>query len=170
MTDGQGVVRAVGTNDVETIGCGLVLRSIGYRGVSMPDVPFDDESGVIPNDAGRVVGASQTYVAGWIRRGPTGYIGTNRTCARETVSALLNDFKAGLLPSPRASRHQLLDTISACQPRAIELRGWRAIDAIERQRGLEQGRVRQKFTRTSDMVEVAGRIPAPRRRFARLSR
>ena len=83
-----------------------MLRSIGYRGVAMPGVPFDDEARVIPNVEGRVTGAPRTYAVGWIKRGPTGFIGTNKSCSQETVGHLIDDFNAGLLGS-RGSRASL---------------------------------------------------------------
>lgn len=168
--DDDGVVRAVPSGDSEQIETGLVLRSIGYRGVPVIDLPFDPVVGVIPNSYGRVIGAEATYVAGWIKRGPTGYIGTNKTCAYETVSALLADFNAGLLATPTGTQSDFAALTSDDLPDVIDLAGWRAIDAIERRRGLEQGRVRQKFTDTAEMVDVAARKPASRGLFARLSR
>jgi ferredoxin--NADP+ reductase len=81
----------------ETIEAGLVLSSIGYRGVPLPGLPFDAAAGTIPNEAGRVLGVPRTYVAGWIKRGPSGFIGTNRTCAQETIRSLVEDWDAGRL-------------------------------------------------------------------------
>jgi ferredoxin--NADP+ reductase len=79
----------------ETVPAGLVLSSIGYRGVPISDLPFDPDTATVPNDQGRV--QPGTYVAGWIKRGPTGFIGTNRSCAQETVKRLVDDSNAGLL-------------------------------------------------------------------------
>ena len=99
----------VPTADRETIEAGLLLTSIGYRGLAVPGLPFDARSGTVPNAGGRVIdpraGAPRTgvYVTGWIRRGPTGFIGTNKACARETVEALVEDFNAGRLDSPRTA-------------------------------------------------------------------
>ena len=109
--DGRGSVRAVATEEREVIPCGIVFRSVGYRGVELPGVPFDERSGTIPNDAGRVLDAGGspapgTYVAGWIKRGPTGVIGTNKKDATETVELLLEDARAGRLPT-RTSRSPL---------------------------------------------------------------
>jgi ferredoxin--NADP+ reductase len=72
-----------------------VLTSIGYRGEPVPDLPFEPAAGIVPNDRGRVRGEDRTYVAGWIKRGPSGYIGTNRSCAQESVRSLVDDFNAG---------------------------------------------------------------------------
>ncbi len=98
----DGGVGACGTDEVRTIPAGLVLTSVGYHGVKVPDLPFEPASGTVPNVGGRVVDEAGTpvpgsYVTGWIKRGPTGFIGTNKSCAQETVRALVDDFNAGLL-------------------------------------------------------------------------
>ena len=107
--DGRGSVRAVATDEREVIPSGVVFRSVGYRGVALPDVPFDERTGTIPNEGGRVLdgdGAAIAgiYCAGWIKRGPTGVIGTNKKDATETVELLLEDARSGRLPGTRASR------------------------------------------------------------------
>src|SRR5205085_6773877 len=96
MSD-DGQIKAVPTQDVEVIPCGLVLRSVGYRGVALPGLPFDERRGTIPNDCGRVGEAERTYCAGWIKRGPSGVIGTNKKDATETIEALLEDARSGRL-------------------------------------------------------------------------
>lgn len=96
--DADGRLRARPTGRHSTLRTGLVLRSIGYFGTPIPGLPFDETRGVIPHQDGRVLGAVGTYVVGWIKRGPSGIIGTNKKCARETVAALLADAKAGNLP------------------------------------------------------------------------
>ena len=104
--DGDGLVRSTATGEIDTLDAGLVLTSIGYRGVALPGVPFDERAGVIPNTGGRVLteaGGSTalgTYVTGWIKRGPSGFIGTNKSCAQETVGNLVDDFNAGRLSDP----------------------------------------------------------------------
>ncbi|MFI9505171.1 FAD-dependent oxidoreductase [Nocardia sp. NPDC052566] len=108
-TDAQGRITAVPTGDTDRLDAGLVLTSVGYRGVALPGLPFDDTRGVIPNLDGRVleqVGGAVfpgTYVTGWIKRGPTGFIGTNKSCAQQTVQQLADDFNAGRLPEPAGS-------------------------------------------------------------------
>ncbi|UCZ59130.1 FAD-dependent oxidoreductase [Mycolicibacterium phocaicum] len=92
----DGTAKVKPTGDLHTVTAGLVLTSIGYRGRRVADLPFDDAHGVIPNDKGRVDGVAATYVTGWIKRGPTGFIGTNKSCAQETVRALVADYNAGL--------------------------------------------------------------------------
>ena len=104
--DGQ--IRAVPTGEVEVIPCGVVFRSVGYRGVALPGLPFHESRGVIPNVGGRVVDDAGdvvrgVYCAGWIKRGPSGVIGTNRKDATETVELLLEDARAGLLDRDRAA-------------------------------------------------------------------
>lgn len=165
-----GVVRPVPTDDVDTIETGLVLRSIGYRGAPVPGVPFDEVAAVIPNVEGRVEGSPATYAVGWIKRGPSGYIGTNKTCAQETVEHLIADFNAGLLLDPPGSRRALAALIESRTPSAIDVRGWRAIDRAERQSGARQGRVRAKLTHLDDLLAAAAPEPLPRRRLRDLAR
>ncbi|WP_019630533.1 FAD-dependent oxidoreductase [Actinomadura atramentaria] len=106
----EGTVRAVPTGERESVDAGLVLTSIGYRGRPVPGLPFDDATGTVPNRLGRVVDPASgdpvpgVYVAGWIKRGPTGFIGTNKTCARETVRALIEDYNNDRLPAPHLTR------------------------------------------------------------------
>lgn len=93
--------------DPERIDTGLVVASIGYRGMPVAGLPFDEATGTVPNDGGRVVDPTtttavpRTYVVGWIKRGPSGFIGTNKGCSQDTVLALIEDYNAGCLPSPR---------------------------------------------------------------------
>ncbi|MFI8823801.1 FAD-dependent oxidoreductase [Streptomyces sp. NPDC053431] len=96
--DADGRVTAVPTAEREVLETGLVLRAVGYRGRPVPGLPFDEATGTVPHERGRV--APGVYVAGWIKRGPTGFIGTNKTCAQESVTTLLDDFEAGLLTPP----------------------------------------------------------------------
>lgn len=109
VTGADGRVSAVATGDLDLLETGLVLTSVGYRGVPTPGLPFDEQRGVIPNQAGRVLEGPEgavfpgTYVTGWIKRGPTGFIGTNKSCAQETVQQLADDFNAGRLPGPAGS-------------------------------------------------------------------
>ena len=149
---GRLVARATDTR--ETIPCGLVLRSVGYRGVELPGVPFDAEAGVMPNDDGRVRNAERTYCAGWIKRGPSGVIGTNKKDATETVEALLDDARAGRLVAPSSDDlAELLDERGAF---FIEYDGWQAIDAVERAAGEPLGRPRVKVTGWDELLQ-AGR-------------
>src|SRR3954468_11917683 len=100
VEDETGAVRARATDVTEELDCGLVFRSIGYRGTRIDGVPFDERSRTIPNERGRIEGRSGEYAVGWIKRGPTGIIGTNKRDAQETVDALLEDLDADRLPTP----------------------------------------------------------------------
>jgi ferredoxin--NADP+ reductase len=152
--DGRIVARPTG--ETETIPCGLVLRSVGYKGVALPGVPFDERSGTIPNEGGRVAGAERTYAAGWIKRGPSGVIGTNKKDATETVALLLEDARAGALtrPDPSGSLDQLLDEKGAAY---VEYEGWQAIDAAERAAGEPLSRPRVKLTAWEALLQTGRR-------------
>ncbi|MCM6773676.1 FAD-dependent oxidoreductase [Nocardia sp. CDC159] len=125
VTGTDGTVRAVPTDEIETLDAGLVLASVGYRGVALPDLPFDDKRGVIPNVDGRVVRSAEgavvpgTYVTGWIKRGPTGFIGTNKSCAQETVRQLVDDFNAGRLAEPARDAADFDRLITERRPVAV---------------------------------------------------
>ncbi|KKW62063.1 ferredoxin, partial [Mycolicibacterium elephantis] len=150
-------------DEVRRLDAGLVLTSIGYRGRPVRDLPFDDAGGVVPNDGGRVIDPSTgapvrgSYVAGWIKRGPTGFIGTNKSCAAETVHNLVADYNGGLLPDPgrdRAKPAALDRLVRSRQPDVVDAVGWKAIDAAEVARGGGQ-RPRRKFTHAADMLAAA---------------
>ena len=151
--DGRIVARPTG--ETETIPCGLVLRSVGYKGVALPGVPFDERSGTIPNDRGRVEGAERTYAAGWIKRGPSGVIGTNKKDATETVELLLEDARAGRLSAPGGSLEELLEAKGV---HYVEYTGWQAIDAAERGAGEPLGRPRVKLTAWETLLETGRKI------------
>jgi ferredoxin--NADP+ reductase len=163
-----------GTDELCQLEAGLVLTSIGYHGKAIRDLPFDDTAGVVPNNGGRVIDPNSgqpvhgAYVAGWIKRGPTGFIGTNKSCALQTVQRLVDDFNDGLLRDP-VDKPSALDTlVAARQPAVVDAAGWRAIDAAEVSRGGLSDRPRNKFTSIPDMLAVAAAAPAPplRRRLA----
>ncbi|HUK97178.1 MAG TPA: FAD-dependent oxidoreductase [Gaiellaceae bacterium] len=147
---GRLVARPTGMR--ETIPCGIVLRSVGYRGVELPGVPFDDAAGVMPNDGGRVIGAERTYCAGWIKRGPSGVIGTNKKDATETVEALLADARAGSLGAPGGG--DLGALLSERGAFFVEYDGWQAIDMVERSAGEPLGRPRVKVTGWNELLET----------------
>jgi ferredoxin/flavodoxin---NADP+ reductase len=157
-----------GTEQVCRLEAGLVLTSIGYRGKLIRDLPFDELAAVVPNDGGRVVDPGSgrpvpgTYVAGWIKRGPTGFIGTNKSCSFQTVQALVADFNAAKLTDPVAKPAALAKLVHVRQPDVVSSAGWRAIDASEIARGSDDGRPRNKFTAVADMLAVAATVrPAP---------
>jgi ferredoxin/flavodoxin---NADP+ reductase len=134
--------RAVGTGELDVVPADLVVRSVGYRGHALPGLPLD--GGTVPNEAGRVLrdGAPSTgeYVAGWIKRGPTGVVGTNKHDARETVASLLADVSAGLLAP--GGDDDWVDTLVARGRHPVLLGDWRAIDAAEIALGASRGRAR----------------------------
>jgi ferredoxin--NADP+ reductase len=156
--DDTGRVRAVATDEREVISCGIVFRSVGYRGVGIPGVPYDERSGTIPNEGGRVLDEAGSplpgvYCAGWIKRGPTGVIGTNKKDATETVELLLEDARSGGLAAP--SDASLDDLLRERGIEVVTYEGWERIDAIERARGEEQGRPRVKLCTWDDLLEAA---------------
>jgi ferredoxin--NADP+ reductase len=148
------------TDEVRRLDAGLVLTSIGYRGKPIPGLPFDEGAGVVPNEDGRVIGAAGSYVAGWIKRGPTGFIGTNKSCAAQTVHALVADYNDGLLTGPVAKQSHLERLVRSRQPQVVDAAGWKAIDAAEIARGGDE-RPRDKFTAVADMLAAAADAPAP---------
>ena len=143
------------------IPCGLVLRSVGYRGVPLDGVPFDEERGTIRNRDGRVLDAAGeplpgVYCAGWIKRGPSGVIGTNKKCAAETVEVLLEDARAGRLPAARRAPGSSVDELLAGRGcRVVSYEGWEAIDRAERARGEQEGRPRVKLVTWDDLLATA---------------
>jgi ferredoxin--NADP+ reductase len=152
LVEEGGRIVARPTGDTEVIPAGLVLRSVGYKGVALPGVPFDEHTGTIPNDRGRVVGADRTYVAGWIKRGPSGVIGTNKKDATETVELLLEDGRAGKLHAPMPS--DLAELLEAKGADFVEYEGWQAIDAAERSAGEPLGRPRVKLHMWEKLLET----------------
>ncbi len=161
VADESGRIRAVPTDDREVIPCGLVLRSVGYRGTAMPGVPFDEDSATIRNEDGRVLdddGAllPGVYCTGWIKRGPSGVIGTNKKDATETVELLLEDARAGRLPGPAGhSTRPVEDVLADRGVEYVPYAGWEAIDAVECERGEQQGRPRVKLCRWDDLLAAA---------------
>ena len=151
--DGRLVARPTG--ETETLECGLVFRSVGYRGVPLAGVPFDERSGTIPNDRGRVLGTERTYAAGWIKRGPSGVIGTNKKDAAETVEQLLEDARAGKLAA--AARRDLAELLVEKDAVFVEYDGWQAIDTAERAAGEPRGRPRVKLTAWERLLGVGRR-------------
>jgi ferredoxin--NADP+ reductase len=149
--------RAVATDVHETLSCGLVFRSVGYLGVELPGVPFDARSGTIPNEGGRV--EPGVYCAGWIKRGPSGVIGTNKKDATETVELLLADAAAGRLePKPDASVAAVDSLLAERGIRVVEYDGWMAIDEAERAAGEKSGRPRVKLCTWDALLDAAERV------------
>lgn len=161
VADQSGTLRAKPTGQTETITAGLVLRAIGYQGKPLPGVPFDRRRSVIANLAGRVTDPNGTpcrgeYVVGWIKRGPSGVIGTNKKDAQETVDAVLQDIDAGALHEPASpdpeSVHEML---LARQSDLVTYAGWAEIDRHERALGEPAGRPRVKLTDIEQMLRIA---------------
>jgi ferredoxin--NADP+ reductase len=188
LADADGKLRAAPTGEQETIPAGLVFRAIGYRGVPLPGVPFDGRGGVIPNDGGRVldtasdagagVGAASSsdggaesdenrarisrlpgeYAVGWIKRGPSGVIGTNKKDAQETVDAILADASPdgeGLNTPAAPDGGAIEQLLRDRQPELVTYAGWTSIDRHERALGEASGRPRVKLTRIEEMLRVA---------------
>jgi ferredoxin--NADP+ reductase len=149
-----------GSDEVRRLSAGVVLTSIGYRGKPIRGLPFDDVAGVVPNDGGRVTGTPGSYVAGWIKRGPTGFIGTNKSCAAQTVHNLVADYNRGLLADPVVKPAALDKLVRSRQPAVLDAEGWKAIDDAEIARGGEE-RPRDKFTAIADMLAAAAAAPPP---------
>ena len=168
VPDESGALRARPTDEVEELECGLVFRSIGYRGTPLEGLPFDERRCVIPNEGGRILtegGEPQTgeYVVGWIKRGPTGIIGTNKRDAQETVDLLLEDLDAGRLLEPADPDRDSLDALLAERaPEHVTYAGWEAIDRAEKAAGEPDGRPRVKLCSFDDLLDAARQAtPAP---------
>ncbi|MFJ9697057.1 FAD-dependent oxidoreductase [Kitasatospora sp. NPDC101183] len=149
-----------GASARETLAAGLVVRSIGHRGVPVPGLPFDEEAATVAHRGGRVVDPATgralpgAYVVGWAKRGPSGGIGANRACARETVDALLDD--ASALPVPAGSRREFERLVRGRRPDAVGLKELRAMERAERARGEAEGRPRVKLATVPELL-AAGR-------------
>ena len=161
--DASGTLRAVASDERETLDCGIVFRSVGYRGVTLPGVPFDDSRGTIRNDRGRVVDergntVAGVFAAGWIKRGPSGVIGTNKKDATETVELLLEDLRAG----PRKDRpvDDLERLLLGRGVRPVVYEGWTSIDELERAAGERRGRPRVKLCSWDELLAAAERVAA----------
>jgi ferredoxin--NADP+ reductase len=158
--EGAGL-RACTTETIEEIPCGIVFRSIGYRGIPLEGLPFDERAGTIPHDGGRILDEQGAplrgdYVVGWIKRGPTGIIGTNKRDAQETVDTVLADLDAGLLNEPaNPSRESLEELLSERAPEHVTYEGWEAIDSAEKSAGEPHGRPRVKLTTTEELLDAA---------------
>jgi len=149
---------AVETGKTQELACGILIRSIGYRSVPITGVPFDDVRAVIPNRDGRVTDGTNIipglYVAGWIKRGPTGIIGSNREDSVETVNAILADLPhLDMYPSFGTERLEAL--LERRGIRVVSFADWQKIDAAEMRRGKVAGKPREKFTRLDDMLDAA---------------
>jgi ferredoxin--NADP+ reductase len=160
LDEAGGLVAGDPSDGTELIETALILRSIGYHGSAIDGLPYDAIKGVVPNDHGRVIdddgqSLDGVYVTGWIKRGPRGVIGTNRSCAGETVARLLDDYAEGLLTRDVADREALVRLLAEGGSNPIAWNGWRAIDAAERRRGTEESRPRVKIVEIAEMVATS---------------
>jgi ferredoxin/flavodoxin---NADP+ reductase len=164
----DGSIRAVPTDEREIIPCGLVLRSVGYAGIPIPGVPFDEPRATIANRVGRVLDADDevvpgVYCAGWIKRGPSGVIGTNKKDAAETVELLLDDARNDRLPPVDRDIGPLEELLEQRGVQCVEYAGWETIDAHERALGEPHGRPRVKLCTWDELLEkAAAAAPAQR--------
>ncbi len=163
LTSEGGALRARDTGEREQLSCGLILRSVGYTGIPIEGVPFDDQRGTILNDGGRVLDSHDGgqkrghYAAGWIKRGPSGVIGTNKKDALETVRHLLEDAASGALLEPPSPEPAAVEELLAERGvRFVSFEDWQAIDEAEVGRGEPHGRPRVKFVRVEEMLDVLG--------------
>ena len=161
----RGDIRPRATDQTEVIPVGLVFRSVGYMGLALPDVPFYEKWGVIPNNLGRIVqehGSEEAvlgqYVVGWIKRGPSGIIGTNKPDSVETADSLLQDLEAGRVLAP--SKADIADLLKERNVRVVDYNGWLTLDKLELERGEAAGRPRVKFATIAEMLDALDKIPA----------
>jgi ferredoxin--NADP+ reductase len=162
VSRGEGRIGVESTGEEEVIECGLVLRSIGYRGEPLPAVPFDEGRGLICNEGGRVMSnegpCPGEYVVGWIKRGPSGVIGTNKKDATDTVARILEDAEQGRLNHPAGGGGEpeaIAAWLDEQVPDHVTWGGWEAIDAHESQLGEAAGRPRVKLVRLEDLIRAS---------------
>jgi len=161
LQEQEGSLRACATETIEELECGIVFRSIGYRGTPLEGLPFDERQGTIPHELGRILHESGEqllgdYVVGWIKRGPTGIIGTNKRDSQETVDELFEDLAAGKLNEPTdPSRESLEELLAERAPEHVTYSGWEAIDRAEKAAGEPHGRPRVKLTTVEELLDAA---------------
>ncbi|HEX6863288.1 MAG TPA: NADP oxidoreductase, partial [Thermoanaerobaculia bacterium] len=147
------------TGEFEDLPADLVFRSVGYRGVPIEGLPFDERRGVVPNERGRVLASGDSrlashYVSGWIKRGPSGVIGTNKPDAAETAESMLEDAAAGRTLSP--DREDILPLLRERQPHLVDWAAWQQLNQVESSAGSSTGRPRVKHTRIDEMLRAIG--------------
>jgi ferredoxin--NADP+ reductase len=157
VSDDSGRVVAKDTGAREELPIQLVVRSVGYRGVPTPGLPFDEKSGTIPNTAGRVEGSRNEYVVGWIKRGPTGVIGTNKKDSQDTVDTLLDDLGSADKLADFGTDHsdKLTEWLSSRQPKLVTDAHWKLIDEYERSAGEPHGRPRVKLPSLDKLLHIS---------------
>lgn len=162
-----GTLNAKATDQFETLDVGLVFRSVGYRGVALPEVPFNDRWGVILNEVGRVLDPERKqprvgeYTSGWIKRGPSGVIGTNKPDSVETVNSMVQDLAQGAVLQPEQPTVEAAAAlVRDRQPQLVTYADWQKLDALEVARGQALGRPRLKFTQVSEMLAALDKSTA----------
>jgi ferredoxin--NADP+ reductase len=156
--DPRGGARAVGTGELETLPVTMVVRAIGYRSLPFLDLPYDRRAGIVPNREGRVIDEQGhvlpgEYVVGWVKRGPTGLIGSNKPDAAETVAAMIADLPSLPVLDPEASSPSAVDALLAARGvQVVDYPAWQRLDAREVERGKPLGRPRVKFLRVDEML------------------
>ncbi len=156
VTDGSGRVTASDTGERETLPATLVVRAVGYRGVPTTGLPFDEGSGTIPHDEGKVQDRTNEYVVGWIKRGPSGVIGTNKKDSQDTIDTLTSDLQTWQ-PRDRDQGYsdELMQWLLECQPGLVTEDHWQTIDSHERSSGEPHGRPRVKLASITEMLRIA---------------
>jgi ferredoxin--NADP+ reductase len=149
-------VSAKDTGEREEVPAQLVVRAVGYRGVETPGLPFDEKNGTIPHSRGRIEGRHNEYVVGWIKRGPTGVIGSNKSDSQETVDTLVADLGGAEL-ADFADNHSesLAEWLVERQPKVVTDDHWKLIDDHERSAGGSCGRPRVKLTSVAELLRIA---------------
>ncbi len=167
-SDSQGRIRSRPTDEFETIEAGLVLRSVGYKGIPLAELPFLDGRGIVPNDGGRVVdpltdrALPGIYVSGWIKRGPYGVIGTNKADAKETVANLIADLQDGAFLNPRNAEPESMESLLKERGvRYVSYEEWEDIDRLEMAMGMPGSRPRVKFTSRGEIFEALDALTPP---------
>lgn len=157
LTGPAGKQQAVGTGQVQELACGILFRSVGYRGIPIPGVPFDEKRGIFQNDGGRVTESGKAvpglYAVGWIKRGPSGVIGTNKPDSLDTVQKLLTDLP-NLKPCPKPDRPAVINFLKNKKIRLVNFQDWEKIDTAEIERGKTAGKPREKFVKVAEMLEI----------------
>ena len=155
-----GVLRAKATDEVMHLNVDMVFRSIGYMGEAIPGLPFDDRRGTLPNDQGQLLDGvdgkllNQEYTAGWIKRGPSGVIGTNKQDATETISRLKKNWQTSPTPQPKLVQHDLQDLLEEKQIQFVSFEDWKKLDKIEIEQGQQNGKSRHKICEVQEMLDL----------------
>ena len=158
-----GVLKAKATDEVMHLNVDMVFRSIGYRGEAISGLPFDDRRGTIPNDQGQLLDGvdgkllNQEYTAGWIKRGPSGVIGTNKQDAMETVSRLKQNWQTSQTSQPKLVQDDLLDLLKKMKIQFVSFEDWKKLDKFELEQGQLIGKSRQKICEVEEMLDLIQR-------------